>query len=115
MLKLQEMIDAENSDLFNVPEVISYSRKPITRSERVAIAETKIYAFLNEKQRVFVSFVLSNYIKAGVDELSIEKLPPALVSKYGGMYEAERELGNVKDIKRVLIFNSTCTLRRLRN
>jgi type I restriction enzyme R subunit len=103
LLKLQEMIDAENSDLFDVLEYISYSRKPITRTERVASAETKIYAFLNEKQRAFVNFVLSNYIKAGVDELSIEKLPPALVSKYGGMYEAERELGNVEDIKRVFV------------
>jgi len=103
LLKLQEMIDAENSDLFDVLEYISYSRKPITRTERVASAETKIYAFLNEKQRAFVNFVLSNYIKAGVDELDIEKLPPALVSKYGGMYEAERELGNVEDIKRVFV------------
>ena len=73
------------------------------RSERVATAETKIYAFLNDKQRAFVNFVLSNYIKAGVDELDIEKLPPALVSKYGGMYEAERELGNVEDIKRMFV------------
>ncbi len=103
LLKLQEMIDAENSDLFDVLEYISYSRKPITRTERVASAETKIYAFLNEKQRAFVNFILSNYIKAGVDELDIEKLPPALVSKYGGMYEAERELGNVDDIKRVFV------------
>ena len=103
LLKLQEMIDAENSDLFDVLEYISYSRKPITRTERVASAENKIYAFLNEKQREFVNFVLSNYIKAGVDELDIEKLPPALISKYGGMYEAERELGNVEDIKRVFV------------
>lgn len=55
------------------------------------------------KQSAFVNFVLSNYIKVSVDELSIEKLPPALVSKYGGMYEAVRELGNVEEIKRVFV------------
>jgi len=103
LLKLQELIDAENSDLFDVLEFISYSRKPISRSDRVAKAEDKIYAFLNEKQRVFVNFVLGNYIKAGVDELDIDKLSPALVSKFGGIYEAQQELGNVDDIKRLFV------------
>jgi len=103
LLKLQEMIAAENSDLFDVLEYISYSRKPISRADRVVNAEQKIYAFLNEKQRVFINFVLDNYIKAGVDELDIDKLSPALISKYGGVYEAQQELGNVDDIKKVFV------------
>jgi len=103
LLKLQEMIDAENSDLFDVLEFISYSRKPITRSERVAKAESKIYTLLNEKQKAFVNFVLINYIKAGVDELDIDKLSPALISKYGSIYEAQLQLGNADDIKRVFV------------
>ena len=103
LLKLQEMIAAENSDLFDVLEYISYSRKPISRADRVVNAEQKIYAFLNDKQRAFINFVLGNYIKAGVDELDIEKLSPALISKYGGVYEAQQELGNVDDIKRVFV------------
>jgi type I restriction enzyme R subunit len=103
LLKLQEMIAAENSDLFDVLEYISYSRKPISRADRVVNAEQKIYAFLNDKQRAFINFVLGNYIKAGVDELDIEKLSPALISKYGGVYEAQQELGNVDDIKKVFV------------
>lgn len=103
LLKLQEMIAAENSDLFDVLEYISYSRKPISRADRVVNAEQKIYAFLNEKQRAFINFVLGNYIKAGVDELDIDKLSPALISKYGGVYEAQQELGNVDDIKKVFV------------
>ncbi len=103
LLKLQEMIAAENSDLFDVLEYISYSRKPISRADRVVNAEQKIYAFLNDKQRAFINFVLGNYIKAGVDELDIDKLSPALISKYGGVYEAQQELGNVDDIKKVFV------------
>jgi len=103
LLKLQEMIAAENSDLFDVLEYISYSRKPISRADRVVNAEQKIYAFLNEKQRAFINFVLGNYIKAGVDELDIDKLSPALISKYGGVYEAQLELGNVDGIKKVFV------------
>jgi len=103
LLKLQEMIAAENSDLFDVLEYISYSRKPISRADRVINAEQKIYAFLNQKQRAFIDFVLGNYIKAGVDELDIDKLSPALISKYGGVYEAQQELGNVDEIKKVFV------------
>ena len=44
LLKLQEMIDAEDSDLFDVLEYISYARNPITRRERVSKAEDNIYA-----------------------------------------------------------------------
>ena len=103
LLKLQEMIAAENSDLFDVLEYIGYSRKPISRADRVINAEQKIYAFLNQKQRAFIDFVLGNYIKAGVDELDIDKLSPALISKYGGVYEAQQELGNVDEIKKVFV------------
>jgi hypothetical protein len=43
----------------------------------------------------------------------IDKLSPALISKYGGVYEAQQELGNVDDIKKVFInSNSTCTMKR---
>ena len=103
LLKLQEMIDAENCDLFDVIEYISYARKPITRSQRVLNAQNNIYSFLNEKQREFVSFVLRNYIQDGVDELDISRLSSTLTSKYGSVYEGQIVLGDVNDIKRVFV------------
>jgi type I restriction enzyme R subunit len=103
LVKLQEMIDAENCDLFDVLEYISYSRKPITRIERVANAESNIYTFLNEKQRDFIGFVLRNYVQDGVDELDIGKLSTMLTSKYGGVHAAQQALGNVEDIQKVFV------------
>jgi len=103
LLKLQEMIDAENCDLFDVLEYISYSRKPITRIERVTSAETNIYTFLNEKQRDFIGFVLRNYIQDGVDELDMSKLSTMLTSKYGGIHAAQQALGDVEDIQKVFV------------
>jgi type I restriction enzyme R subunit len=103
LVKLQEMIDADNSDLFDVLEYISYSRKPISRLERVSSAENNIYALLNEKQREFVRFVLRNYVQDGVDELDVSKLSTMLTSKYGGVHSAQQELGNVEDIQRVFV------------
>jgi type I restriction enzyme R subunit len=103
LVKLQEMIDADSCDLFDVLEYISYARKPITRTERVSNAQSNIYTFLNEKQRDFIDFVLRNYVQDGVDELDITNLSSALTSKYGGIYEAQQALGEVDQIKKVFI------------
>jgi type I restriction enzyme, R subunit len=103
LVKLQEMIDAQSCDLFDVLEYISYARKPITRAERVANAQGNIYTFLNERQRDFVEFILRNYVQDGVDELDIAKLSSSLTSKYGSVYEGQKQLGDVDEIKRVFI------------
>jgi type I restriction enzyme R subunit len=103
LIKLQEMINAENSDLFDVLEYISYARKPITRADRVRSAESNIFALLNESQKDFISFVLRNYVQDGVDELDISKLSTVIKSKYGGIPEAEKALGNVDQINKMFI------------
>lgn len=101
LIKLQEMISAEKSDLFDVLEYISYARKPISREDRVKAAETNIYSLLNESQKDFIGFVLRNYVQDGVDELDIAKLSTVIKSKYGGIPEAEKALGSVEDINKV--------------
>jgi type I restriction enzyme R subunit len=42
-------------------------------------------------------------VQDGVDELDIAKLSTTLTAKYGGVYEAQRTLGDVDEIKRVFI------------
>lgn len=103
LVKLQEMIDAQSCDLFDVLEYISYARKPITRAERVANAQGNIYTFLNERQRDFIEFILRNYVQDGVDELDIAKLSSSLTSKYGSVYEGQKQLGDVDEIKRMFV------------
>jgi type I restriction enzyme R subunit len=103
LVKLQEMIDAQNCDLFDVLEYISYAKKPITRAERVFNAQGNIYTFLNERQRDFIAFILRNYVQDGVDELDISKLSSSLTSKYGSVYEGQKQLGDVDEIKRVFV------------
>jgi len=103
LIKLQEMIEAKDSDLFDVLEYISFATKPISRSERVQRASTNIYNFLNSQQQEFVSFVLNNYVQDGVDELAMNKLSTTVVSKYGSISEAQKSLGNIDEIKRVFV------------
>ena len=103
LVKLQEMIDAQSCDLFDVLEYISYARKPITRSERVLQAQGNLYTFLNERQRDFIAFVLRNYVQDGVDELDIARLSFSLNAKYGSVYEGQKQLGEIDEIRRVFV------------
>ena len=103
LLKIQEMIEAQNSDLFDVLEYINSAAPPISRKERVQKAETNIYSMLNAEQKEFIQFVLSNYINDGVDELDDRKLAEVVSSKYKSMVEAGEKLGEIAEIRELFI------------
>lgn len=98
---LQKMIDAEQSDLFDVLTYVSFLTKPISRIERVEQTKEKIFAGLDEKQKEFLDFVLSKYEEKGVEELDEEKLPVLLNLKYHAIANAEQSLGSVDSIRSV--------------
>jgi type I restriction enzyme R subunit len=103
LIQLQEMIEAEDSDLFDVLEYISYARQPISRSDRANQARRQVLRLLNDKQNEFVEFILSNYVKEGIDELDIDRLGISLNAKYQSTYQAKQELGDLESIKSVFI------------
>lgn len=96
---LQKMIDAEESDLFDVLTYISFLTQPISRVQRVDQTKDKIFVGLEEKQKEFLDFVLSKYEEKGVEELDEEKLPILLNLKYHAIADAEQSLGSVSDIR----------------
>ena len=100
---LQSLINAENSDLFDVLEYISFAIKPITRVERVQKAKHQILEGLDPKQQEFLEFVLSKYIESGVEELGQDKLSPLLILKYHALQDATDILGGVSKIKDTFI------------
>lgn len=96
---LRNMIDAKQSDLFDVLMYISFLTKPISRIDRVDIAKEKMFNGLGEKQKEFLEFILSKYEDSGVDELSEGKLPILLNLKYNAIADAELELGDINQIR----------------
>ncbi len=101
---LQQLINAEKSDLFDVLEYVFDSDfKPITREERATRAKATIFALLNDKQKEFIEFVLAKYIEAGVTELDQEKLPILLQTKYQSLEDAMGILGDVQNISSLFI------------
>lgn len=96
---LQKMIDAEESDLFDVLSYVSFMKEPISRNQRVNQSQEKIYKGLNDKQKEFLDFVLSKYEEKGVEELDEDKLPVLLNLKYHAIANAEQYLGDVSQIR----------------
>ncbi|VAW10640.1 Type I restriction-modification system, restriction subunit R [hydrothermal vent metagenome] len=78
--------------------------KPITRKERVAVAEATIFALLNERQKEFIEFVLSKYVETGVGELDQSKLPILLANKFQSQEDGIEKLGgNALEIRDMFI------------
>jgi type I restriction enzyme R subunit len=100
---LQKLIDAQNSDLFDVLEYVFNSQKPITRVQRVEKAKIDIFKNLNDQESEFINFILSKYIEIGVEELWKDKLPTLLRNKYGSLDDAKNTLGDVNKISLLFI------------
>jgi len=96
---IQKMIDAENSDLFDVLGYVAFALQPITRAERIQNTKYDILGGLPEKHREFIEFVLAKYQERGVEELGEEKLSDLLKLKYHAISDAERLLGGVDQIR----------------
>ena len=100
---IRGMIDAENSDLYDVLAYIAFALAPISREERVTIHKSRIFTLYDAKQLEFLDFVLAQYVKEGVGELDQAKLPDLLELKYHAVSDAVAELGSVANIRDVLI------------
>jgi type I restriction enzyme, R subunit len=104
LLTLQKLVDMEKSDLYDVLEyVFNGDYIAMTREARAKAAEATIFALLNDKQKEFISFVLSKYIETGVEELDQDKLPILLTNKYQSLEDAKEILGDVANISRLFI------------
>lgn len=100
MKEMQYLVDAENSDLFDVLAYVAYNLPIISREERVRNAGESIQAEFNAREVGFLDFVLKQYIRVGVKELSPEKLTPLIRLKYNNaISDAVAELGQPEQIK----------------
>lgn len=103
LAEMQKLIEAENSDLFDVLAYVAFEAPTETRSERANKARAVVHQQFNDKQQAFVDFVLAQYVKQGVDELDAEKLSPLLKLKYTALNDALKDLGNAEQIRQVFV------------
>jgi type I restriction enzyme R subunit len=99
LAEMQMIINAANSDLFDVLAHVAYALQPISREERATHARLYIHSKCTSKQQLFLNFVLQHYVTLGVQELALEKLTPLLQLRYqNSIADAVADLGRPEDI-----------------
>ena len=99
---LRSLVHAEDSDLYDVLAYVGFSTNPVKRSKRAEYAKSN-FGVYESKQRVFLDFVLKQYVESGVSELDDLKLPQLLTLKYNAIADAKRELGDIGSIRETFI------------
>ncbi|WP_234035416.1 EcoAI/FtnUII family type I restriction enzme subunit R [Aeromonas caviae] len=104
LTEMQKVIEAEQSDLFDVLAYVAYADDPMTREARAAQAEAMLGQEFDSKQQAFLSFVLGHYVKEGVTELDDTKLGPLLKLKYNNaLADAFAELGTPDAVRSAFV------------
>jgi type I restriction enzyme R subunit len=96
---IRDVIDAAQSDVFDVLAYIAFALQPMTRAERVETRKPAIMPLYDAKLQGFIDFVLQQYVAQGVDELDTGKLAALLELKYHSTSDAAAQLGGVKTIR----------------
>jgi type I restriction enzyme R subunit len=103
--KIQELISATESDLYDVLAYISFAVPKKTREKRATGARKRVALQFSDRTRDFIDFVLDHYVTEGVEELDPLKLPQLLALKYGGIPDALKEIGASADSVREAFFD----------
>ena len=94
LISIQELIDAQNSDLFDVLEFVKYALMPVSREMRAKKSRSIMVSGIEAKQLEFVDYLVSQYVESGVEELEESKLETLLEIKYLDVFEGIKTIGN---------------------
>lgn len=101
---MKDLIDAKDSDVYDVLAFVAYAAETHSRAERIQSAKPSIAReFTNYKQQAFIDFILDKYLEDGVGELAARKMKSLLELKYNTISDASAELGSPVVIREIFI------------
>ena len=100
---MKRVIDAEDSDVYDVLSYVAFESDAIARRHRVKNAAPILSQTYSYKQKEFIDFVLSKYIEDGVRELSPTKMSGLLELKYQTISDAAAHFGSIQDIRETFL------------
>lgn len=101
---MKELIDAKESDVYDVLRYVAYAREAISRQNRVTTTKPKIKtAFGDYKQQEFIDFILEKYIEDGAGELATSKMRSLIELKYHTIGDAVQEFGTTAAIRETFV------------
>jgi type I restriction enzyme R subunit len=107
MYTLQQMLRAEDSDIFDVLAHIAFNTSMVTREKRaVRVRGNEVFfkVFKKLEARKFLEFVLDRYVSTGVEELDQDHLGELIqISGLKTATEAVAAFGNVKKMQQAFL------------
>lgn len=100
---MRRLIDAPNSDIFDVLAYVRFNLAPLARTDRAGAARSSGLGGYEAEMRQFLNYVLQAYETHGVEELSLPKIGDFLRIRYGGVSDAKARLGATSEIRRAFI------------
>nr|WP_170151182.1 type I restriction-modification enzyme R subunit C-terminal domain-containing protein [Sulfitobacter guttiformis] len=100
---MKRIIDARDSDIFDVLVYVKFTLAPQLSSKRAKTARQYGLIDFEDEMRSFLEFVLSAYEIHGVDELALSNIGDFLKVKYGGTNGAKKKLGDIPKIRTALM------------
>jgi type I restriction enzyme R subunit len=100
---MKDIIDAKDSDVYDLLAYVAYARETHTRTERVETAKPGISTEFTNKQIEFIDFILEKYIEDGVQELAAKKMRSLVELKYNTISDAAVEFGSPAAIRDTFI------------
>lgn len=100
---IRRLIDAPQSDLFDVLSYIRFTTPPKTRADRAEIVRKDGLNSADAEMRAFLLRVLEAYETVGETELSTRKLSDLLTARYGTLNDAKNALGDTAGIRRAFL------------
>lgn len=101
---MKELIDAKESDVYDVLRYVAYASEAISRHQRVTAAHPSIEAAYSDGyQQQFIDFILEKYIEDGVTELSPSKMRSFIELKYNTIGDAVDLFGSPAAIRETFI------------
>lgn len=103
LAEMRRLVDAPNSDLFDVLAYIRFATPTKTREARADTARDGGVATANQKMREFLLGVLQAYVAGGEGELASRKLSDFLNARYGTISDAKAALGDIPAIRQAFV------------
>lgn len=96
---IRRLVDAADSDLFDVLSYIMFTNPPRTRHERADIVRSDGMTDADGEMKDLLLAILGAYEARGESELATKKLGTFLTARYGSVSESKEKLGGLAAVK----------------
>jgi type I restriction enzyme R subunit len=100
---MKALIEAEQSDVYDVLAYVAFASEVYSRHQRVERASREIQQHYTSQQQAFINFILNQYELHGVEQLSVKNMKGLLELKYNSLPDALAHLGSIPQIRETFV------------